>query len=238
VGDHVIYWNNQFVRFILGSDFGLENAFITGTAADGRTLKLAGHGMEEMTESQFAEAMADEINRGYTGLRTFLKDKLAADPTLTIVGVRHGQKRFQLVRWAPFGELFGPGSPASLQVNGAWWIRMKRELLHDAGGQTPTMAQALAEIPKSVRVDPSKNTEFPDLPPGDFQPDYQESIYLPLSTPAGVRGGWPEYFKNPKSEQGVDLDDLIPDGSMVPGWFRAGQGPGSKIAAFRPKVPS
>jgi hypothetical protein len=54
-----------------------------------------------------------------------------------------------------------------------------------------------------------------------------------------VRGGWPEYFKNPKPEQGVDIDDLIPDGSMVPGFYLRGQGgQGSKIPAFRPKVPS
>ena len=53
-----------------------------------------------------------------------------------------------------------------------------------------------------------------------------------------VRGGWPEYFKNPKSEQGVDIDDLIPDGSMVPGFYLSGQGSGSKIPAFRPKVQS
>jgi hypothetical protein len=237
VGDHLIFWNNQFVRFMLGSAFGLENSYVTRIGADGRDVMLAGHGMAEKGEKNFAETMADEMKRTFNKIRKFINDKAAAGPLPPVLGLRTPRNiRFQVVNWAPFGETFGAtDSTVVLQADGAWWIRLKLSQLHDSTRPAPSMAEGLAMIPKSVRVDTSRMTP-PTLPAGDFQPDYQEAIYLPLSVPAGVQKGWDTYHNHPRPGEAVGLVDLIPDGTMVPGFFLKGQTQNSKIPVLRPKV--
>ena len=237
VGDHLIFWNNQFVRHILGSAFGLENSYVTRIGADGHQVMLAGHGMLETNEKNFAEEMAEEMRRSFERLREKINDKAAGGPPPPVLGfLTPGGIRFQVVNWAPFGEAFGAAdSSVVLQADGAWWIRLKLGQLHDLNDPPPSMTDALAMIPKSVRVDTSRMTP-PTLPAGDFQPDYQEAVYLPLSMPAGVHKGWETYLGSPKPGEAVTLVDLIPDGSFVPGFFLKGQGQQSKVPVLRPKV--
>jgi len=239
VGDHLVYWNNQFVRHILGSAFGLENSLVTRIMPDGRSAMLAGHGMPESSASKFSEDMSGEIKTSYTKLRTFLIQKVSADPSVGFVPLQLRGVRFQLVRWDPFGENFKPSGAGQMNVKGAWWIRLRRDQLRDSNEAVPTMSEALAMIPKAVRVDTSVHTQMPDFPPGlprPFKPDpdFQESIYMPLSLPKGVKGGWVTYFAHPKPGATVDLDDLIPDGTMVPGFHV--KGPNSTVPVLRPKV--
>jgi hypothetical protein len=239
VGDHLIFWNNQFVRFILSSAFGLENSFVTRIGSDGYRLMLAGHGIAETNEKQFAEDMADEMRRAFDRVRTRINAAAAGGPPPPVLGLKTpGGIKFQVVNWAPFGEIFGPAdSNVVLKADGAWWMRLKLAQLHDANTPPPSMTDALAMIPKSVRVDTSKGMQPPTLPAGDFQPDYQESIYLPMSVPAGVSGGWDKYLANHKAAGDlVDLVDLIPDGSMIPGFFLKGESEKSLVPVLRPKV--
>lgn len=237
VGDHLIFWNNQFVRFILGSAFGLENSYVTRIGSDGYQVMLAGHGMLETNEKNFAEEMADEMKRTFDTLRTKINNAASGGPPPPVLGLKTpGGIRFQVVNWAPFGEIFGAaGSSVVLQADGAWWIRLKLSQLHDPGQPPPSMTEALAMIPKSVRVDTSRMTP-PTLPAGDFQPDYQEAIYLPLSVPDGVNKDWGTYLNHPKPGDAVALVDLLPDGTMVPGFFLKGQVQQSKVPVLRPKV--
>jgi hypothetical protein len=239
VGDHLVYWNNQFVRHILGSAFGLENSYVTRVGSDGYIVMLAGHGMPETTESKFAESMSEVMQTTYAKLRDFINAKFAANPALDpVLGIRVRTVRFQLVRWSPFGEIFGPqDSTVTLTADGAWWIRLKRVQLHDAADPVPSMTDALAMIPKSVRVDLSKGMIPPTLPAGDFDADFQEAVYLPLSVPFGVNKGWTTYVDHHKGVgDPVTLVDLIPDGEFVPGFYYKGRGQQSTIPVLRPKV--
>lgn len=243
VGDHLIFWNNQFVRFILpppASAFGLENSFVTRIGSDGYQVMLAGHGMPETNEKNFAEQMAQEMKRSFDDVRSKLNAAGAGGPPPPVL-VAHTRRgvQFQVVNWAPFGEVFGPAdSTVVLKVEGAWWIRLKREQLRDKSTDpVPSMTEALAIIPRSVRVDTSIHMDTPPLPAGDHDPDFQESIYLPLSVPAGVSGGWDKYFTKPKGlGDPVDLVDIIADGSLIPGFFLKGQTQASLVPVLRPKV--
>jgi hypothetical protein len=237
VGDHLIFWNNQFVRFFLGSAWGLENSFVTGIGPDGYQVMLAGHGMPETNEKDFAEDLARQMRNSFNTLRIGLNTKGASGPLPPFLGfTARGNIKSQVVNWAPFGELFGPADASVvLQVKGAWWIRLKLAQLHDSTQPAPSITDALAMIPKSVRVDTSRMTP-PTLPAGDFQADYQESIYLPLSVPAGAHQGWTTYLSHPSPAAAVPLVDLILDGSMVPGFFLKGRGQQSTVPVLRPKV--
>jgi hypothetical protein len=234
IGDHLVFWNNPFVRHILGSAYGLENSFVTRIAPDGDNVMLAGHGMPEMIESEFKEKMSEEIQEAYRGLRRKINSVLAVNPGLRFFQFNHRGIPYRLIQWAPFGEIFAPSSSAELTEDGAWWIRVKLEMLHDSDEPAPTVAEALASMPKSVRVDPTTHTVMPPIPAVDRLPDYQESIYMPLSTPRGIRGGWAAYLANPTPGGAIELDDLIPDGSMVRGFYA--KGPTSTIPVLRPKV--
>ncbi|MDQ6698638.1 MAG: hypothetical protein M3Z36_00450 [Acidobacteriota bacterium] len=236
VGDHLIYWNNQFVRHILGSAFGLENSYVTRIDSDGYAVMLAGHGMVESTESNFAAEMAKFMNDQFVKMRAGINLKFAANPAITILGASVAGVRFQLVKWAPFGEMFGPrNSQVLLKADGAWWVRLKLSLLHDRADPVPSVADALTMIPKSIRVE--DRMQKPPLPAGDFQPDYQESIYLPMSLPYPEHNGWEGYLAHPKGAgDTVSLVDLIPDGSMIPGFYFKGRNQDSKIPVLRPKV--
>jgi hypothetical protein len=145
---------------------------------------------------------------------------------------------FQLVKWSPFGENFVPNdATVFLKPDGAWWIRLKLAALHDDNSPVPSMAEGLAMIPQSLRVDLTKGMTAPSLPAGDFDPDYQESVYLPISVPYNVPGGWSAYINNPKGPGAtVTLIDLIPDGTMVPGFYLKGRGNSSTIPVLRPKA--
>ena len=57
---------------------------------------------------------------------------------------------------------------------------------------------------------------------------------MPLSVPKGVKGGWVTYLAHPKPGATVNLDNLIPDGTMVPGFHV--KGPNSTVPVLRPKV--
>jgi len=60
-------------------------------------------------------------------------------------------------------------------------------------------------------------------------------VYLPLSVPKGVKGGWPKYFQDHEGAgDEVQLGDLKVDGKMVPGFHS--NGPATQIPVFRPKV--
>jgi hypothetical protein len=241
VGDHLVFWNNPFVRHILSSAFGLENSFVTGIEPDGRTVRLAGHGMPEKTETKFADDMASEIQAAYAGLRKRINASFTANPNVGFIGLNFKAVRFMLTRWAPFGEVFTAADGAELRADGAWWIRLRRDQLHDSDESVPSMDDALKMVPKSVRYDSGKHTEAPSLPNNSGDPNldhdsgFQESIYLPLSVPAGVAGGWDTYLAQAKHDAPVELTDLIPDGSMVRGFYAKGS-LNSTIPVLRPKV--
>lgn len=232
VGDHLVYWNSPFVRYILSSAFGLENSLVTRVAPDGRGVMLAGHGMPETDEDSFSEEMAKQITYNFQTLRSVVNLQAGANPALTTIVYKLAHLTFSIVKWAPFGEAFTPAPKASLTVNGAWWIRFKLADIRDKSAITdpvPTLAQALAAVPKSVAYDPAHHTQPPPVPAAEVL----DSVYLPLCVPA-QRGQWAGYLASPKPGGSVELDDLIPDGTMVPGFFA--NGPASTIPVLRPKL--
>jgi hypothetical protein len=82
--------------------------------------------------------------------------------------------------------------------------------------------------------------KLPNLPVTLFDqdfPEHEEAIYLPLSVPAGVSGGWAAYFKKHAPEgEFVGLVDLKPDGTFVPGYYRKGSAQKNLIPVLRPKL--
>jgi len=233
IGDHLILWNSAFVRNMLGSAFGLENSIVTRVMPDGYTLMLAGHGESEFAEAHFLDELASEIKSAFVAFRR----KVEEGVSLGLGDSLHMKRMnipFHIVRWAPFNETFKRSSSAplpALQVDGAWWFRIRLAQLQDAGDPPITMNLALAHVPKSIRFVPGM--QAPPLGPGDHDPDFQESIYLPLSVPH-LSGGWATYLAAPNPGGTVFLDDLVPDGSMVPGFYS--DGPATKIPVFRPKL--
>jgi hypothetical protein len=234
VGDHLVFWNNPFVRHILHSAFGLENSFVTRITPNGRMVMLAGHGMPEMSEADFATEMAKNIQDVFDGIRDKINEHFVANPASATFTLSHGPLRFQLCSWAPYKELFSPIAGSKFTAEGAWWIRLRLDQMHDDGSPAPTMNEALLVIPRSVRVDPAFHTEMPVLAAGDHDADYQESVYLPMQVPAGVPGGWTAYLSNPSKGESVELSDLIIDGTMIPGFYA--NGPSSTLPVFRPKL--
>ena len=234
VGDHLVFWNNPFVRHILHSAFGLENSFVTRIAPDGRMVMLAGHGMPEMTEADFASEMAKNIQDQFDKIRDKINEHVVANPPVATFTLVVQAVRFQVCKWAPYSEMFSPVAGSKFTAEGAWWIRLRLDQMHDDGSPAPTMNEALVLIPRSVRVDPAFHTEMPVLAAGDHDADYQESVYLPMQVPAGVSGGWKTYLSNPSKGDAVELSDLIADGTMIPGFYA--NGPSSTLPVFRPKL--
>lgn len=231
LGDQLVIWNSPFVRHILHSAFGLENSLVTAVAPDGVAVMLAGHGAPELDEKAFNEGLSSEIKSAYAGLRKKISSSFSANPNVAALTATSGNIKIQCIRWAPYGEDFKPSPTAELQADGSWWVRMRRTDLRDP---PPTIAEALVWVPMSVAVDADLQTP-PSLPANDVHdPDYKESIYLPLSVPKGLKGGWAAYFNSPQENETVILDDFIPDGRMVPGFFA--KGPASTIPTFRPKL--
>jgi hypothetical protein len=114
VGDHLVYWNNPFVRHLLKSAFGLENSLVMRIDTDGNTVTLAGHGEPEMNERAFADELASEIKSAHDGLRKAINQKFTANPNVALIGLKRMGVSFQLVRWAPFNENFKPAAARRL----------------------------------------------------------------------------------------------------------------------------
>jgi hypothetical protein len=237
VGDHISYWNNAFVREIMGSDFGLENSLVMDIVDEGVDTAFAGHGMAELGKDAFSEEMASYLRSQYEQLRQGIVEATQANPNRLYINTRVHQRSFGLARWEPYGEAATAADAHQMQAPGAWWIRVKLTSTSTASGQPFTMAQALGAFPSSVNVDLAHH-RAPALPAGDFDADYQESIYIPLSVPKGVTGRWQEYFKRRNGGEDffdpLDLEDIPVDKLLIPGFYHFGQQ--SKIPVFRPKV--
>ncbi len=243
IGDLVIIWNNWFMRTIFATDFGLENSIISDiTADDPRKAKLVGHGAPEGTYTEFVEGLLGAMVSNMKAFRKKVTDAInAADPAhdyLLVGGVISitNPVLVDLVYWDPFDEGCVPLDPANqiLQVPGAWWVRIK---LSQTG---LSLSDALNLFPKSVVIEVGFHT--PPKMLADHAANYRESIYLPLSAPNAVRGGWAEYFKNVREDieaglpvtPGTKLVDLPVDQDWAPGYHYAG--PTTKIPVLRPKV--
>lgn len=242
IGDLVIIWNNYFFRTLFKTDFGLENSIISDITGDEpRNAFLVGHGAPEKKYTEFVGGLVGDLGKIMKALRKFITDKMnAADPSHNYVltgAVLKPTAPFvlELIFWNPFDEDLKPADThQELQVPGAWWIRVSL-----AAVDLP-LEQALILFPKSVAIDTTIHT-----PPKFIEnaaSDYKDSVYIPLSMPKGVRGGWIGYFKQAKDDAGAglppttvsELEDAKVDSDWAPGFHYAG--PGTKIPVLRPKV--
>lgn len=242
IGDLVIIWNNWFLRTVFATDFGLENSIIADiTGDDPRKAKLVGHGAPEATYTDFVESLVQPLTTLMQKYRDLITTKInTQDPahdylqTGTAIEITV-PANLDLVYWDPFDEGCVPfDSNQTLGVPGAWWLRIK---LSQTG---LPLAEALNVFPKSVAVEPGFHTP-PKFVSG-HAPDYRESIYLPLSAPYRVKGGWPAYFEAARQDINdglpgpfsTKLVDLPVDQDWSPGFHYAG--PGTKIPVLRPKL--
>jgi hypothetical protein len=238
IGDLVVIWNNYFFRTIFATDFGLENSIITDMyGEDSRNTKLAGHGASEAIYADFVGGLVKDLGNIMSALRKFISKKVKdGDPghTYLLDGVFIKTSRpftVELMFWAPFGETSeAVEAGQELDVPGAWWIRVRLKEVKK------NLEEALILFPKSVAVDTS--IHIPPKMIEDADSDFRESVYIPLSMPKGVRGGWEAYFKRvrdgapPPLE--TKLEDAKVDSQWAPGFNFAG--PGTKIPVLRPKV--
>lgn len=251
VGDHIIIWNNYFLRAILRTDFGLENSIVSDIWGENpRNSFLVGHGAANTDYTSFVEDLLSNVKKLVEGFQKRVTLQIKADITngnedpndpLFLTNGRTIKRKFgpidvEVVFWAPFGERFFPKDASqNLAVQGAWWIRIR---LADTAGARPalTIAQALNLFPHSVSVDTSYHK--PPINVVDATADFKESIYIPLSLPYGVRGEWKTYFKDGREGNvpvnPVNLVDAKVDQSWAPGFHFAYQG--SKIPVLRPKI--
>jgi hypothetical protein len=241
LGDHLVFWNNWFVRLIDLSAFGLENSLVMDWLdpdlhADGLPattkyqVRLAGHGMEPTAEAAYLDAMAGALTESFQAAQDAVD---AAAPGEKVVIVTSRPVQFEVVEWAPYGEATTPRKP--------WWIRLPLSLTADPvvnpGGYT--IAQALNAFPKSVAVDLAHGQVAPPIGP-PHAPDYRESIYIPLFEPnhPDLTGGWAQYIAKKNAGESVPsplpLKRLRVDASLVPGFHHTG--PASTLPVYRPKV--
>jgi hypothetical protein len=232
VGDHVVFWNNYLFRSIVATDFGLENSVVTDVDGELAHSSFVGHGEVNKAYADFADAMLGALKAFFKHVR----DLIIANGDVEQVLSSHVYK-YQLIPWSPYGESFHASDANQLQVSSAWWVRIK---LADTGSgdRAPLkLSEALLVFPHSVAINTSKQ-QPPDVDVPDHDSDWRESIYMPLSMPNGIRGGWPAYFKAREAGQitstNVALDDVVVDGSWAPGLYF--NGPGTKIPVIRPKV--
>jgi hypothetical protein len=236
VGDHVIIWNNYFMRAITRSDFGLENSIISAVdGEDPKQSKLVGHGAKEDGYIPFVESLVDTIDEVIGAARRTITQAVAIVPSFNYAA--HPNFPYALILWNPYGEDFHPADgDQKMTAPGAWWLRI--QLKDTALPKSPalSLAQALAVFPKSVAFRPGKHTPPPNCP--GHASDFSESIYIPISFPKGFRGGWPTYFAaredGSETEPDVELEDAKTDADWAPGFFF--KGPGSKIPVLRPKA--
>lgn len=235
IGDLVIIWNNYFFRTVFGTDFGLENSVVTNLyGEESRNVKLVGHGASEDGYSEFVAALASSLDSVMSGLRKFITKKITAedpDHDYLLFGavIKANTPAFsvELVYWAPFDETLEPADGTQeLAVPGAWWMRVRLDTYN------LELDAALHLFPKSVAIDTSRHTP-PKLLEGT-NADFKESIYIPLSMPKGVRGGWETYLAGPAPSGTVKLEDAKTDSGWAPGFNYAG--PNTKIPVLRPKV--
>lgn len=240
IGDHIIFWNNYFMRAMMGSDFGLENTIIADAAdeAGSNSLNMIGHGMALLTYADFNKEMYNGINKIFDSLRS----KIATLGSVIYHPIP--QYRFALIAWAPFGEKFFNASDN--KPTNAWWIRV--QLADTNVGKIPALSLADAQqaFPRSITIDISTNVagqghqQPPDLQTPNHAADWKDSIYIPLSVPNGVQGGWEKYLKDGAADPDVallgeiKLDDFKADSSFIPGLHF--KGAASKIPVIRPKV--
>lgn len=243
IGDWVIIWNNYFMRVVLRTDFGLENSIIADIVSDDpRDARLVGHGASESAYADFVEGLLGALANLMKSLRTHITTKVQTqDPSHNyLVGgasLPLSHMPATLVFWAPFGEQLDPADVSQeLAVPGAWWIRVRLADAHEQDDPPLKLDDALVLFPKSVAIDLSIHTPPPSLPNHD--PDYKESIYIPLSQPDQIRGGWAAYFKRVKDGSpppiSTKLIDAKVDKDWAPGFHH--NGPNTKIPVLRPKV--
>jgi len=232
VGDHIIFWNNYLFRTLLASDFGLENSLLSDAAGDLNASSYVGHGEKNRTLADFAERMLEPLATLFTTIRAAIVN----GGGLHVIDMP--SLKLKILPWAPYGEHFSAADANQMQVAGAWWIRVK--LADTARGNTPALniSDGLNLFPNSVAIDLSKGMQPPTVNLPDHTADWRESIYLPLSVPNGVQGGWPEYFSERQGGEypgmKVPLDDVKIDASWAPGLLY--KGVNSKVPVLRPKV--
>lgn len=240
LGDHLVFWNNWFVRLIDLSAFGLENSLVMdwldpdmhvhGLPASSKyQVRLAGHGMPPTAEAAYLDAMAAALTESFQAAMDAVD---SAPGGVKVVTVTSRPVAFDIVEWAPYGEAFTPRTP--------WWIRLPLSLTADAvnpGGYT--IAQALNAFPKSVAVDLAHGQVPPPIGP-PHAADYLDSIYIPLFEPnhPDLIGGWAQYIAKKNAGESVPsplpLKKLRVDASLVPGFHHTG--PASTLPVFRPRV--
>jgi hypothetical protein len=232
VGDHVIFWNNYLFRSIFATDFGLENSVISDIDGELIHSSFVGHGEPNKAYADFADAMLGALKGLFKTFREQITALNGEEGVLNFAALH-----FQLIPWSPYGERFHAADASQLQVVSAWWMRIKLQDTASGARAALTLSEALIVFPHSVAIDTSKQ-QPPTVNITDHAADWRESIYLPLSVPNGVRGGWPAYFKAREAGEitsaDVALDDVVVDGSWAPGLYFAG--PNTKVPVIRPKV--
>ncbi|HET7504876.1 MAG TPA: hypothetical protein VFK02_27825 [Kofleriaceae bacterium] len=232
VGDHVIFWNNYLFRSVIATDFGLENSVVSDIAGELTDSSFVGHGEPNRAYADFADAMLGSLKDIFKTFRKQIILHGGVDQVLAFSEIR-----CQLIPWSPYGESFHAADANQLQVGSAWWLRIKLEDTASGDRGPLTLSEALLVFPHSVAIDTSRQ-QPPTVGITDHNADWRESIYMPLSVPNGVRGGWPAYFKAREAGQitsaNVALDDVIVDGSWAPGLYF--NGPSTKVPVIRPKV--
>lgn len=240
IGDIVIIWNSYFYRKIFPTDFGLENAVVVDAEGDEpRKMWLAGHGMGASVYPQFVMALVGDLEKILKKVREKVTSYIGTnDPEhfylLQGQTISFAANPLQIVFWNPFDEVLDPAdAKQELGIPGAWWIRIR---LADV---ELSKAEALNVFPHSVAVDVSYHKPPKGL--ADASPTFDEAVYVPLSFPKGVSGGWPAYFTKAKEDLANDLaagggvlEDAHVDETWAPGFYWSG--PGSKIPVLRPKV--
>jgi hypothetical protein len=239
IGDHIIFWNSYFIRGVLGDVYGLENSVVADTdTEDPRESRLAGHGVTMKTYSKFADSMIGLIKRQFKRVRQEIRKRYHHDNATGYFDLTYVRRTFHIIRWDPYdGVDFQPANDDQLQAQGAWWIRIILAEMHDENGQVLTLPRGLQLFPQAVALRSTQTA--PDTAP-DSGPNFKQSIFLPLSRPNGIKGGWKAYFdahdNNTNTDDVIDLDDIKVDSSWVLGFFY--NGPASLIPVYRPKITS
>jgi hypothetical protein len=239
IGDHLIFWNSFFVRAVIGDAYGLENSLVMDADTDDpREAKLAGHGISTKGYRKFADGMVRLVREQFKRARKEIFTRYHTDNSTVYFDLTYSGFTYHVMRWDPYDSVdFQPADTDQLHVPGVWWIRIILAETLDEHRQPLTLARGLQLFPQAVALRPTQAK--PENAP-DWGANYKESIFLPLSRPNGIRGGWKAYFdardNDTNTDDAIDLDDMKVDRSWVLGFFY--NGPGSLIPVFRPKLTS